>query len=205
MMDTKTFLGSNSALAFLLLVLTGSLSGNVVQLYRYERLTHPTELGVRLGAVLRPFVVVGRDGKRTQLDFSGSKPTVIYVMSPLCGWCKRNQANITSLALQKARDYQFVGLSTTDNQLKDFWKSTKLPFPVYSVPSADVLSRYHLGDETPQMAIVDSAGRVGRVWHGALSGDGLTEVEKYFGVRLPGLADLVIQEGGKSKASAKGT
>lgn len=205
-MTKGSFFQGNRGILLLYLALTASLSVNVTLIRRYERAAHPSavEPGVRLGTSLRPFTIVDKNGDESQLAFSGSKPTVLYILAPGCGWCQRNQANMTSLASQQGGQYRFVALSTTDYKLKEFWKTTTLQIPVYSVASSDVLSNYHFTDETPQMAVVANDGMIKRVWHGALTTDNLTDAENYFGVKLPGLTAVVATTKEASSAAANG-
>ncbi len=195
--DRRDLLWRNAGTIVLFLALIGSLCTNVLLFHRYEGVTRPAivRAGVQAGSVLRPFAILDEDGRKSQLEFSGSRPTVIYILAPACGWCKRNQANITALAQRKSQEYKFVGLSTTGDQLRQFWKGAALPFPVYSVASAKVLSDYHFSDETPQMAVVSSEGRVEKAWHGALMGSDLSGAEKFFGVKLPGLITAAAPQG----------
>ena len=195
-MREEDFLRSNVGVIFLFLVLLGSLSINVLLFYRYEKVTHPVfaKVGIQTGMSLRPFAIVDDKGEKTQLDFSGSQPTVLYILAPTCGWCQRNRANVTALASKRGGQYRFVGLSITSYQLKEFWRTTTLPFPVYSMGSLQVASDYHFSDETPQMAVVTKGGKIERVWHGALMDNNLFEAEKYFGVSLPGLLTVAAAQ-----------
>jgi hypothetical protein len=185
----RHFVRANGGLILLFGVLTCSLSANVLMFYDRKHPVRPAhvEAGVRTGTFIHPFTVIGKDGKKAELEFPDSQTTVLYVLSPTCGWCRRNQANIIALASQQNGKYRFVGLSTTSDHLQEYWATTTLPFPVYSVVSPQVLSVYHLSDETPQMAVVANGGQIVQVWHGALMGDNLTGAERYFGIKLPGL------------------
>lgn len=182
-------LRENGGVALLFAALAGSLCANVILYHDNKKLSNPgfVQRGIRTGMQLNPFEIVDKNGEKEQLDFSGSQRTVLYILAPTCIWCKRNQANVTRLASERGGQYRFVGLSTTSEELSKFWKTTTLPFPVYSVASSKVLSDYHFGDETPQMAIVEKGGKVGPVWRGALMSDSLSGAEKYFEIKLPGL------------------
>jgi hypothetical protein len=45
--------------------------------------------------------VIDALGSRTEIRFDSDRPTVLYVLSPRCGWCSRNEDNIRALALAK--------------------------------------------------------------------------------------------------------
>ena len=95
-----------------LLLLAASLSLNVYLGWKLRQGTAaPISARLAAGMKLDPVTVTDADGKPLTLSYDGNKPTVLYVMSPSCIWCRRNQANINMLTASKANDYRFVGLS----------------------------------------------------------------------------------------------
>lgn len=136
-----------------------------------------------------PLAVVDADGKATTLTFDDSRPTVVYVLSPLCTWCKKNEANIKAVAASSASRFRFVGLSLVSTNLKEYVADRHAPFPVYAVKSQEQAAKLGLGG-TPTTLIVGSGARVQKIWTGAYMGDNVKPVEQFFGVTLPGLQEV---------------
>jgi thiol-disulfide isomerase/thioredoxin len=184
-------LKANAGLIFLFVVLASSLSLNVAlgrELQRRPPTTAARMAGLQADTVMPPISAQDRSGNPVQITFQGDRPTVLYVLSPLCGWCKRNEPNIQALASAGAGKYRFVGLSTNGDlqQLNELLKANPLPFEVYFMDSVELIEKLDLG-VTPQTAIVAADGRIERTWQGAYDESISKEVESLFGVALPGL------------------
>ena len=187
----KLFLSNYAGTSLLALALCASLSFNVYQALEMRGAFVPSPPEVRVGTKIpTPFAVTDPDGKSVALNFADdSRPTVIYVLSPLCGWCKRNEANIKAVVAQAGSKFRFVGLSIASQNLKEYVAEKHAPFPVYLVNSADEIKKLNLGS-TPQTLLVNSSGRVEKAWAGAYVEKNRTQVEKFFGVNLPGLQEV---------------
>jgi len=128
-------------------------------------------------------------GQIAKLDYKNTNlPTVVFVISPTCGWCTKNIMNMRAL-FEKASDrYRFVGLSLSSDKLLNYVKENKLEFPIFTdlpyLPTRD----YKLGG-TPQTFVVSPNGEVMKIWTGAFAEGKQKEVEAYFGVSLPGIMD----------------
>lgn len=120
------------------------------------------------------------------LNGGGQRGTVVYVMSPTCVFCERNFPNIKTLA-GTAGDYEFVGVSTTDEGLASFLGHTPYPFPVYALDMERVPGNFD-PSATPQTILLDADGVVRQVWVGALpeGSKQLESLEETFGIGLPG-------------------
>lgn len=116
----------------------------------------------------------------------GSHLTVLYVFSPLCGWCKRNEANIKELVAGAGNRFRFLGLSLEQRDLQKYVAEGHAPFPVYLADSGEAMQRLNLYG-TPEVIVVDTNAKVQRVWQGAFVGETQKEVQDFFGVRLPGM------------------
>ena len=137
------------------------------------------------GTTAAPIVARNDAGQIQTVDFLGKK-TVIYVLSPNCGWCARNTKNITALWQQRRTEYQFVGLSTTATGLQEYLRMNPLPFSVITA-EGETLQKYGRTG-TPSTIVVSEGGIILKKWNGAFARS-LPAVEKYFGVRLPGISD----------------
>lgn len=111
------------------------------------------------------------------------------MFSPLCGWCKKNEANIKALAAETGSRFRFVGLSTLSVGLKDYIAQGHAPFQVYAVQSAEQAAKLGLTG-TPDTILVGPGAKVERVWMGAYMGDNQKQVQEFFGAKLPGLQEV---------------
>lgn len=114
-------------------------------------------------------------------------PTIVYVFTPQCGWCKRNQANLRALVEQTAGRYRVVALSLTEKDLLGYAKSLPTGIGVYREPSDATRQTLGLGG-TPQTIIVGSTGVVEASWVGAYQGKDKDDIERKLAIRLPGLS-----------------
>ena len=60
-------------------------------------------------------------------------------------------------------------------------------FPIYTNLSQQSIAAYHLGG-TPTTIVVSAEGKLLREWKGAYMGNSKREIEEYFGVSIPGVA-----------------
>ena len=135
--------------------------------------------------------ITARDlqGRTAVLDYAGTDlPTVLFVITPNCGWCTKNIMNMRTLAANASDRYRFVGLSLESDKLVDYVTQNKLEFPVYTELPLMPMKQYKLGG-TPQTIIVSPTGEVLKVWSGAFAENLQKDVESYFGVTLPGIMD----------------
>jgi hypothetical protein len=70
--------------------------------------------------------------------------------------------------------------------LQKYIMQSKSPFPVYTIAAGD--QRLLKLAATPATFVISVDGRVQKDWAGAYREDTATELEKFFDVRLPGLA-----------------
>ena len=178
---------------FLMLLLVASLSLNVYLGWKVKRggtSISPNTSKLSPGTKVDPITAVGPDGKPLTISFdSVDKPTVFYVITPSCIWCKRNQVNIEKVAEAKANDFRFIGLSLAESGLKEYVEEHHLKLPMYTGLTKETIGALGLGS-TPQTIIVSPKGQVLKVWMGAYIQELGPEVEAYFGVQLPGLTSL---------------
>lgn len=146
----------------------------------------PAAQGIRPGTQLPvPLPVVDQHGNRVSLTFAAGRPTVLYVLSPLCGWCSRNEANIAALTTAAGSRFDFVGLSLVSQKLEEYAAGKHAPFPIY-VLSPEMKRKFGFG-LTPETLVVGSDGTVQKAWQGAYQDRIQQEIEHHFGVKLPGL------------------
>lgn len=183
---------NNAGTGSLVIALALSLGLNVYLAREIPRGRLPFPVAKTIGVnfkVPSPLPLLDVNGKTTQLVFNDSRPTVIYVFSPLCGWCKKNEANIKALAAETGSRFHFVGLSTMSTGLKDYVEQGHAPFPVFAVQSAEQAAKLGLTG-TPDTILVGPRAKVERVWMGAYMGDNQKQIEQFFNAKLPGLQEV---------------
>lgn len=177
----------------LLVILSGSLALNVALGRRINTLRSllPNAVApvvVPVGTTLPPISAVDLQGAAATISYRVHLPTVLYVFVPTCHWCERNLENIKFLASARAGQYQFIGLSLNQPELKEYVAGHGITFPVYTRVSPEAIKALRLGG-TPQTLVVSPEGRLVKNWLGAYDGDVGSDVEAFFGVRLPGLSE----------------
>ncbi len=126
-------------------------------------------------------------GQRTTLRWNGdTRPTIVYVFTPTCVWCKRNMTAMKTV-FERSSGYRFIGISLTDTGLADYVKKSGLAFPVYYADSGQATVAALKITATPETLVVSRDGTVRNVWVGAYSGKVATQIEQQFGVALPKL------------------
>lgn len=194
-MSLRSLIGKNVGTLSLVTMLALSLGFNVYLARKVDfRHLQPTVLlkeNAKLPAVLQ---LLNADGMPAQLAFDGREPTVIYVFSPLCPWCKRNEANIRALVAAAGSRYRIVGVSTVATNLRQYIADGHAPFPVYLMKSEDQMRELGLSG-TPETLVVDTGARVEKVWPGAYLEPTRTEMEKYFDLALPGVSNAAAVTG----------
>jgi hypothetical protein len=175
----------------LLAVLAASLSLNVwlgsAELAR-RRAAPSGPLGrFELKSTLPDVPVVGLDGSRTIVRAASNKKTLVYALSPTCGWCARNYANIVSLGKHASANYRVVGFSTSGSieELRAYLAKQPLPFEVFLI-DRDLAGDLPLLDATPMTLVLDESGAIEKAWMGAFMDDRREQVESAFGLTLPG-------------------
>lgn len=133
--------------------------------------------------------IVGKtiDGKPIEVNFAPShKPTILYVFTPTCAWCKRNFENMTALRHSVDDRYAFVGISLTDKGLAEYVRDHGIDYPVVTDLSEVTKTVYRLGG-TPTTIVISPENKVLKAWTGAYNAPLQAEISSYFNIKLPGL------------------
>ena len=181
--------GSKSDVTFLLVLLAISLGFNVYLAgLVFKQQPAPVELLAR-GDKVPPIAAKTLAGRAQRIEYSAAEmPSVLYVFSPDCPWCLRNVDNVKHLVAATQDRFRFVGISTRVEGLVPYLEETGLELPVYSV-AADKDAPAFLMAGVPQTLVVSADGEVLQSWRGAYAAGIQEEVEDFFGVELPGLAE----------------
>ncbi|HEY5380981.1 MAG TPA: TlpA disulfide reductase family protein [Acidobacteriaceae bacterium] len=185
----KDVISRNIGTAALTTMLALSLGLNVYLASNGGLRPHPKPVALLKPGASVPSSISMEDatGKPVRVNFADdTRPTVLYVLSPQCGWCKRNEANMKALYAADSDKYRFVGVSLVSQNLAQYVSDKREPFPVYLLPSKDVMEKLHVIG-TPETIVVGPDAKVIHAWSGVYIQQNQPEVEKYFGVKLPGL------------------
>ncbi len=150
--------------------------------------------GLRVGSQAPDLDLVTTAGQKVTIRYSDAPlPTVVYIVSPACGWCAKNLHSIEVLAQSLEKRVRFVGVSIppvgkADVSVPLVPTINHLSFPMYTGLSEAAWKRLRVRS-TPATILIAPTGAVLGVWEGAYGGSTKTAIEEYFGVRLPGLGD----------------
>jgi len=176
------------------LLLGSSALVNLGQAYRIWQLEDHIavmkgENQLKEGSPVPPLAILNSAGTRTVIPVGDRRPLIVYWMSPGCGWCQRNEANVHALIQQIGERYRVAVLTMSARGATTYDSIRRLGVPVLGEPDASTSRVYRFGG-TPQTIVIGSDGKVLRVWSGAYMGRLKQDVEKYLYVSLPGLSDL---------------
>jgi thiol-disulfide isomerase/thioredoxin len=130
--------------------------------------------------------LIGADvmGRPVSVDFPNDRPTVLYVFSPSCGFCKKNERSAERLASALSGHIRFVAVSLDRDGLFEWLNLVRPQFSVITDLSFRTYQAYRF-ESTPTTIAVSSSGVVEGVWKGAYVGDNKNRIEAKFGVYLP--------------------
>lgn len=127
------------------------------------------------------------DGKDFTLSYNNDpRKVVLLVFSPRCGFCTRNMPNWKALLQSLDRQsYRIVAVSIISDGVKEYVSQQKLT-DVPIIAEVDPKSRvsYEM-NETPETILIDSDGKVEKLWIGLFGPDERSEIEQSFGLKLP--------------------
>jgi peroxiredoxin len=131
--------------------------------------------------------LLGERGNAIELDYGkGTLPTLLYWLSPSCGWCEVNIANFRALAAQAQGKYRFVAVSSAPpGELVTYAQRHRIDFPIYTI-RAEAARLYRLGG-TPASVLISAEGTFVKRWDGAYPPSKLNEIENTLSVKLPGV------------------
>ena len=167
-----------------LVIVLASLSTNVLLAVQVRSLKTPARPGsglLQIGQSVPPIIVENSAGRVVSVEPTQAKiPTLLYVLRPTCGWCRRNLANMSAIIQQSAGRYRVVLLSLEPGDFSDYGGRENV-----FVVTADTRRALKLG-ATPQTLVVSPEGKVLQNWTGAYGGNA-KQVEAALHVVLPGL------------------
>lgn len=143
-------------------------------------------VALKEGSVVPALSGLGLDGNKITLNYQNDpRKAVMLIFSPNCGYCTDNMPNWQAIAKSLDRkQYRILAVSTSNDGVKEYITEHSLPdVPVI----ADVEPKSRVSYEmnvTPQTILIDSQGKVEKVWTGVLQQDERTEVGRSLGLKL---------------------
>lgn len=180
----------------LLTLLAVSLGVNAFLFWVVLKPAKPTTSGrafsLKVGDAVPALEGTTVDGRPSRVEYGkiDARPTVLYVLTPTCSWCRRNARNIQAVVDNDSGRHRFVFVSLHSEGLAELAKTLPRRIELVAEVATDSRKSYFLG-ATPQTLVISSRGVVLRHWNGAYDRDVGQEVARYFDVTLPGLTEEV--------------
>jgi peroxiredoxin len=144
-------------------------------------------------AVLHPGTIVPSlsgtdiDGQDFTLSYGKDPRKVVFlVFSPRCGICTKNMPNWKAMLQSLDRNaYRVIAVSIISEGVKEYvvqQNMTDVPIIAQIDPKSRVSYEMNV---TPQTMLIDSRGKVEKLWIGQLSADERNEVEQSLSLKLP--------------------
>jgi peroxiredoxin len=127
------------------------------------------------------------DGKDFTLSYSNDpRKVVLLVFSTRCGFCNRNMPNWKAMVQSIDRNsYRIVAVSIISDGVKEYVSQQKLTdIPIIAEVDPKNRVSYEM-NVTPQTMLINSDGKVEKLWIGLFGPDDRSEVERSFSLKLP--------------------
>lgn len=165
-------------------ILVLSLASNIALAYVIHRDRTPqAPPGPKVGEMVG--TLTGFDDSGAKITIPGDsrgRPTVLYVFSQSCVWCERTMPALRTLIPKDSSHFRFVAvdISAPFAPSRPYLSANNLAFEASFHPDPE--TRTHIGAEgTPTILVVDTTGRVEKVFNGALIGTTLRSATEYLG------------------------
>lgn len=145
--------------------------------------------GLSIGERVVPLDVRDSEGRKWHISYNAApKGLIFYYFSPNCRWCLRNSANLNALVKAVGNRYEVISYSDDLRGLSTYVAMASHHVRVATDDTVNIRELLKLSG-TPQTIEFDPGGVVVSNWHGAYVGRTRDEVERHFGVKLPGLSE----------------
>ena len=109
--------------------------------------------------------------------------SLLYVFSPGCGFCVKNEAALLALTQALGGRYRILRVALTRIGLEEYIQRHVIAGPVLIEPDVTLMQTLRLGT-TPQTFVLSREGAVLKMWTGTFEGVVRQDIEEYFGVHL---------------------
>jgi peroxiredoxin len=144
-------------------------------------------LEVKTGTPLPALEGLDSSGQPLTLGYGqDSRKTLLFVLSTRCRACLENMAAWRAMIDQlDSRRYRLAGISLQSNGLSEFANRHGInTIPIFAELDPKYRVTYNLA-LTPQIILIDAAGKAEKVWTGALRNEETLDLEKTLGIQLP--------------------
>jgi len=123
-------------------------------------------------------VGVNLKGEEFRLAYPSPEKTVLFFFSPDCPACEENLEFWKKLYQDHGSEkLRIVGATNSDrDKTEEFVKKFQLTFPVMIVSDVSLLDKYKV-EVVPQTMLIDTSGKVQKVWPGSLQENYKKEIE----------------------------
>jgi peroxiredoxin len=144
-------------------------------------------ISLKPGKSLPPLIGFDANSNKLTFDYGNDyRKTVLLVFSPRCPYCAENAANWKALTQGiDAKSFRVVAVSTLPEGVKETlgkYGLNDVPVIVQPDPKNRVAYEMNL---TPQTVLIDSGGKVEKVWTGVIQGQERSDVEQTLNIKLP--------------------
>jgi hypothetical protein len=140
------------------------------------------------GARVPSFTAVSLAGMPFRVEYPSAQPTVLYYFSTTCRWCERNWSNVRTILEAGRGRFRMIGVSSSMD-VEVYLRDRRIVFDVVITGLPEVATRDYRFTGTPQTVVVGTDGVVLASWPGAYVAAQASDIERYFGVDLPGLVE----------------
>jgi len=159
-------------------------------IYQNWQRSHPEQApaALKAGQHVSAVTVQDIDSNSVRLDWtSGTLPTILYVFSPDCVWCKKNLTAQRAVVSGTAGRYRFIGLSTTKDGLPEYIAANHIDYPVYVITRGSTAQRILAVRGTPETIVISRSGVVQSKWSGAYGEETRKQISSLLAVSIPPL------------------
>jgi uncharacterized membrane protein YphA (DoxX/SURF4 family) len=135
------------------------------------------------GDKLPPLNVIDMNKEKSTIDFSGAKQTLLFIFSPHCKPCQKNQANWQAIVAGIRDSMPVLGISTLGfEETLDYFINNEPNYQVF-VPDDESFAAYRV-DYVPLTILVDNNGLVKEVWKGVLNAASIQSIDTKIQIRI---------------------
>jgi peroxiredoxin len=135
---------------------------------------------LNVGNLIPPLSGLDMDGNEFTVDYrQDSRKAVLLVFSPRCGFCTMNMPNWKAIIQGIDRNaYRLVAVSVESDGVKEYLDQNGFSnIPVMAEINPGTKVAYGI-NATPQTVLIDSLGRVEKVWIGVIESEDWRDVEQ---------------------------
>jgi peroxiredoxin len=174
-------------LGLLVLALVALNTALIIQNRRLRATASDRSIVLKEGTVVPPISGMDINNNKFALDYGNDpRKTVMLVFSPRCSFCTKNMPNWAAIAKGLDRkSYRIVAVSIFAEGVKEYVGEHKLAdVPIIAEVDPKARVSYEM-NVTPETILIDSRGKVEKIWTGVLYTDERAEVERLLGLKLP--------------------